>query len=70
VLHNDFQAEDIPTISTVDRILKRNGLIIPGKRNRKVKPLHPFLPPSNAMKYGVPTLRGNLKWETRSIVTH
>ena len=45
VLHNDFLEGQIPTISTVDRILKRNGLIIPRKRRRRIKPVNPIFDP-------------------------
>lgn len=45
LLHTDFQAERIPCISTVNRILKRNGLITVKKRCRRVKPVYPIFDP-------------------------
>ena len=45
LLHNDFQVERIPSISTVNRILKRNGLITVKKRYRRVKPVYPIFDP-------------------------
>lgn len=45
LLHSDFQSEHIPSISTVNRILKRNGLITVKKRCRRVKPVYPIFDP-------------------------
>jgi len=61
VLHNDFQSECIPTISTVDRILKRNGLIIPRKRRRRVKPVHPIFDPQQCNEVWSADFKGKFK---------
>lgn len=45
LLHNDFKTEHIPSISTVNRIIKRNGLVTVKKRRRRVKPVSPIFDP-------------------------
>ncbi len=45
LLHTDFSEVLIPSISTVNRILKRNGLVRPKKRRRRVKPVYPIFDP-------------------------
>ncbi len=45
LLKNDFPVERIPSVVTVNNILNRNGLIIPRKRVRRVKPLYPIFDP-------------------------
>ncbi len=45
LLHDDFQTERIPSISTVNRILKRKGLITVKKRFKRVKPVYPIFDP-------------------------
>ena len=45
LLHSDFKEESIPSISTVNRALKRNGLILPRKVRRRIKPSYPIFDP-------------------------
>lgn len=45
LLHQDFSEVDVPSVSTVNRVLKRNGLILPKKRLRRVKPVNPIFDP-------------------------
>ena len=60
-LHHDFPSERIPTISTVDRILKRNGLIIPRKRRRRVKPVDPIFDPQKCNEVWSADFKGKFK---------
>ena len=45
LLHKDFSNNLIPSISTVNRVLKRNNLIKPKKRRRRIKPAYPIFDP-------------------------
>ncbi|MCD4664343.1 MAG: integrase core domain-containing protein, partial [Bacteroidales bacterium] len=45
LLFNDFTKDDIPSVVTIHNILKRNGLVCPQKRLRRVKPVHPIFDP-------------------------
>jgi transposase InsO family protein len=45
LLFNDFTDEEIPSLVTVHNILKKNGLVCPQKRLRRVKPVHPIFDP-------------------------
>jgi transposase InsO family protein len=45
LLHRDLEREIIPCVSTVNRIIKRNGLIIERKRRPRVKPVYPIFIP-------------------------
>ena len=45
LLFNDFPGEDVPSYITVHNILKRNGLVCPQKRLRRVKPCFPIFDP-------------------------
>ncbi len=60
-LHNDFQEERIPSIPTVDRILKRNGLVVPRKRIRRVKPVHPIFDPKQCNEVWSADFKGKFK---------
>lgn len=48
LLYNDFPDELIPTVLTVHNILKKNGLVKPQKRLRRVKPIHPIFDPQES----------------------
>lgn len=61
VLHNDFHEDRMPSIPTVDRILKRNGLIIPRKRRRRVKPVHPIFDPQQCNEVWSADFKGKFK---------
>jgi len=45
LLFNDFTRDEIPSVVTIHNILKRNGLVCPQKRFRRVKPLYPIFDP-------------------------
>jgi len=45
LLFNDFTEKQIPSVVTVHNILKRNGLVCPQKRLRRVKPVYPIFDP-------------------------
>lgn len=45
LLFNDFTDEQIPSVVTVHNILKKNGLVCPQKRMRRVKPIFPIFDP-------------------------
>ena len=45
LLFNDFNDDQIPSVVTVHNILKKNGLVCPQKRLRRVKPVYPIFDP-------------------------
>lgn len=45
LLHKDFNEEEIPCVSTVNRIIKRHGLIRERRRRPRVKPVYPIFNP-------------------------
>ena len=45
LLFNDFDDDQIPSVVTVHNILKKNGLVCPQKRMRRVKPVYPIFDP-------------------------
>ena len=45
LLQHDFPLDHIPSIVTVNNIMKRNGLILPRKSIRRVKPVYPIFDP-------------------------
>jgi len=45
LLFNDFTSEQIPSVVTIHNILKKNGLVNPQKRLRRVKPVYPIFDP-------------------------
>jgi len=45
LLHKDLPQDDVPSISTVNRIIKRNGLIVERRRRPRVKPVYPIFNP-------------------------
>ena len=45
LLFNEFTEDQIPSVVTIHNILKRNGLVCPQKRLRRVKPVHPVFDP-------------------------
>jgi len=60
-LHQDFTEEHIPSISTVNRVLTRNGLITPKKRRRRVKPVHPIFDPKKCNEVWSADFKGKFK---------
>lgn len=45
LLFNDFTRDEIPSVVTIHNILKKNGLVCPQKRLRRVKPVYPIFDP-------------------------
>ncbi|MCZ4410030.1 helix-turn-helix domain-containing protein [Cryomorphaceae bacterium 1068] len=45
LLFNEFTEEQIPSVVTVHNILKKNSLVCPQKRMRRVKPIFPIFDP-------------------------
>ena len=45
LLQADFSTELIPSVVTVNAVMKRNGLIIPKKRFRRITPTYPIFDP-------------------------
>ena len=45
LLFNDFTKGEIPSVVTIHNILKKNGLVCPQKRLRRVKPVYPIFDP-------------------------
>ncbi len=46
-MFKEFTKEKIPSVVTVHNILKRNGLVCPQKRMRRVKPVFPIFDPKS-----------------------
>ena len=61
LLHADFPIETVPSISTVNRVLKRNNLIIPKKRRRRVKPSYPIFDPQSCNEVWSADFKGKFK---------
>lgn len=45
LLQQDFAANLIPSTVTINNIMKRNGLILPRKRIKRIKPVYPIFDP-------------------------
>ncbi|MBN1618323.1 helix-turn-helix domain containing protein [Candidatus Dojkabacteria bacterium] len=45
LMFNDFEPEEIPSVVTIHKILKKNGFVCPQKRMRRVKPIFPIFDP-------------------------
>lgn len=45
LLFKEFTEQEVPSVVTVHNILKKNGLVCPQKRMRRVKPTHPIFDP-------------------------
>ena len=45
LLFNDYPEENIPSVITIHNILKKNGLVCPQKKMRRVKPSFPIFDP-------------------------
>ena len=61
LLHKKFTKKEIPSISTVNRVLKRNGLIVPKKRRRRVKPVYPNFDPQSCNEVWSADFKGKFK---------
>ena len=47
LLFKEYARQQIPSVVTVHNILKKNGLVCPQKRMRRVKPTHPIFDPKS-----------------------
>lgn len=45
LLFNQFTNQEVPSVVTIHNILKKNGLVCPQKRMRRVKPVYPIFDP-------------------------
>jgi len=45
LLFKEFPKDEVPSVVTVHNILKKNGLVSPQKKMRRVKPIHPIFDP-------------------------
>lgn len=61
LLFNDFGQELIPSVVTVHNILAKNGLVIPQKRVRRVKPVYPIFDPKNCNEVWSADYKGKFK---------
>ena len=61
ILHKDLNAESIPSITTINRILKRNGLVKTKKRRRRVKPVHPIFDPQSCNEVWSADFKGKFR---------
>lgn len=61
VLSAQFSEDRLPALSTGNLILKRNGLVIPKKRLRRVEPVHPIFDPSEPNEVWSGDYKGKFK---------
>lgn len=61
LLHNELNQEIIPCVTTINRILKRNGLIITKKRRPRVKPVYPVFDPKACNEIWSADFKGKFK---------
>ncbi|WP_299257941.1 hypothetical protein [uncultured Aquimarina sp.] len=47
LLFKEFPSQEVPSVVTVHNILKKNGLVCPQKRMRRVKPAHIIFDPKS-----------------------
>jgi transposase InsO family protein len=61
LLFNDLTEIDIPSVVTVHNILHRNGLVMPQKRLRRVKPVYPIFDPQECNEVWSADYKGKFK---------
>lgn len=61
LMFNSFTEKDIPSVVTVHNILKKNGLVCPQKRMRRVKPVHPVFDPKECNEVWSADYKGKFK---------
>ena len=61
ILHTTNSESEIPSISTVNRVLKRNGLVVPKKRMRRVKPVFPIFNPQKCNEVWSADFKGKFR---------
>ena len=63
LLFNEFAEEQIPSVVTLHNILKKNGLVCPQKRMRRVKPIVPIFDPKIAHEVCITDIKGKFVME-------
>lgn len=61
LLQGEYRKNQIPSISTINRILKRNDLVIPRKRKRRVEPVFPIFDPKNCNEVWSADFKGKFR---------
>lgn len=61
LLEKKYCKSEIPSISTINRILKKNDLVIPRKRKRRVKPVFPIFDPKNCNEVWSADFKGKFR---------
>lgn len=61
LLENDFPKDSIPSLSTVNRIIKRNDLITVKKRIGRVKPVYPIFDPKSCNEVWSADFKGKFR---------
>ena len=65
ILGRSFPAEELPAISTGNLILKRNGLILPMRRKRRVEPVYPIFDPKEPNEVWSSDFKGKFRMGNR-----
>ncbi len=60
-MFNDFTENQIPSVVTVHNILKKNGLVQPQKRLRRIKPTYPIFDPQQCNEVWSADYKGKFK---------
>ncbi len=61
LLYDEFDEKDIPSITTVNRVLKRKGLISKKKRRRRVRPVYPIFDPKKCNEVWSADFKGKFR---------
>ncbi len=61
LLHREYKQDEIPSVSTINRVLKRNGLIKKRKRRPRVKPAYPIFNPKACNEVWSADFKGKFK---------
>lgn len=61
LLQNNYKENEIPSITTINRILKRNDLVVPKKRKRRVKPVYPIFDPKRCNEVWSADFKGKFR---------
>ncbi|MEW7278456.1 hypothetical protein ABW636_07655 [Aquimarina sp. 2201CG1-2-11] len=59
-MFKEFTKEQIPSVVTVHNILRKNGLVSPQKRMRRIKPLYPIFDPKSCNEVWSADYKGKL----------
>lgn len=61
LLQKDFELDEIPCVSTISRIIKRNGLVVSRKRRPRVKPVYPIFDPKTCNEVWSADFKGKFR---------